>query len=260
MNQSNLWKKDSYLDKDISYLVSTEIVEYDMKSAGFNLTKYYKLLDQDKIDYLSTLQKKHQTIQIGLYQKEDKVYRKALKEAFADMRRKFFEANDIQDEDVISIKKDAIFLTRHCQNTEFGNVLFATKNTYSSYYYMGNLELYVGNNKLDVKGIKDDTLPLHDKYMRHTLFEFFKLIESGSFPYAIRQLKEFAEYYKARQIPIGYYREFNSSSRYRIRQDMYNDILGEKTFVLSDNVGDASMLDISYNYLNFIVPLINVLV
>lgn len=231
-----------------------------MKSAGFNLTKYYKLLDQDKIDYLSSLQKKHQTIQIGLYQKENKEYRKALKEAFADMRRNFFEANNIQDDDIISVKKDAIFLTRHCQNTEFGNVIFAMKNTYSSYYYMGNLELYLGNDTLDVKGIKDDVLHAHDNYMRHTLFEFFKLIENGSFPYAVRQLKEFASYYKAKEIPIGYYRELNSTSKYRIRQDMYGDIMGEKTFVLSDNVGDSSLLDISYNYLNFIVPLINVLV
>ena len=260
MTISELWKKDSYLDKDISYLISTEIIEYDMKSAGFNLTKYYNLLDQDKIDYLSTLSKKRQTIQIGLYQKADKEYRNNLAKAFINMRKQFFEANNIQDSDVISVKKDAIFLTRHCKEVEFGNVLFSMKNTYSSYYYMGNLELYLGDNKLDIKGIKDEKLALHNPYMRETLFEFFKLIEKGSFNYAIRQLKEFADYYKARQIPVGYYRELNASSKYRIKNDLYSDIIGEKTDLLSDNVGDSSILDISYNYLNFIVPLINVLI
>jgi len=33
---SSLFKKHFYLNKNIEYLISNEIIEYDIKSAGFN--------------------------------------------------------------------------------------------------------------------------------------------------------------------------------------------------------------------------------
>ena len=65
-----LYEKHNYLNKDIEYLISREIIEYDIKSAGFNLIKQYKLLDDAKILHLESLSKKQRQITIGLYQKK----------------------------------------------------------------------------------------------------------------------------------------------------------------------------------------------
>ena len=39
----NLYEKDLYVNKDIECIIDTPIIEYDIKQAGYNLTKYYKL-------------------------------------------------------------------------------------------------------------------------------------------------------------------------------------------------------------------------
>ena len=46
------------------------------------------------------------------FQKNDKKFRTDLKEAFSMARESFFISNGLEEEDVISIKKDAIFTKR----------------------------------------------------------------------------------------------------------------------------------------------------
>lgn len=136
----NLYEKDLYVNKDIECIIDTPIIEYDIKQAGYNLTKYYKLLPEDKIKELSSLSKENKRIKLGLFQRNNDVFKESLKKAFVNIRKEFFEANNIYPEEVISIKKDALFITRQLQNTEFGNVEFVKKNKYTSYYNLNKLE------------------------------------------------------------------------------------------------------------------------
>ena len=192
-----LYKKDSYINTDILYLVSHEIIEYDISSAGFNLSKRYKLLSSDKLKYLESLGKKERHIQVGLYQKNDKDFKKALNEKFIEIRKEFLEANNVQDDEILSIKKDAIIMLRRCNVTEFDNVIFKDKHQYTSYYYINKNEFYVSNDNLDVKGISDNKLKLHKDYMLDFLFKFFKSMEqSSSKKKLIKDLTDFTYYYK----------------------------------------------------------------
>ena len=43
---SALYTKTNYLNKNIDYLLNTDIREYDLKSAGLSLIKYFKLLPE----------------------------------------------------------------------------------------------------------------------------------------------------------------------------------------------------------------------
>ena len=43
MLKSKLYERTLYLNKEIDYLFNCEIREYDLKSAGLNLIKYFKL-------------------------------------------------------------------------------------------------------------------------------------------------------------------------------------------------------------------------
>jgi uncharacterized protein Smg (DUF494 family) len=82
---SKLYMKDKYLDKDTLYLISTNIIEYDISSAGYSISRYYKLLDDKTLSWLETLPKKERHIQIGLLCKRLPKYNDALKQAFINI-------------------------------------------------------------------------------------------------------------------------------------------------------------------------------
>jgi hypothetical protein len=245
--------KDKYLDKDTSYLISTNIIEYDISSAGYSISRYYKLLDDKTLSWLETLPKKERHIQIGLLCKRLPKYNDALKQAFINIRKEFFEANNIVDEDILAIKKDAIFLLRYANTTKFGeDVEFAEKNTYTSYYYINKKEFYSNPMKLDVKGISDETLELHKDYMLDFMQNIFRLAETSENSQIIRHLVGFIDAYKSRNLEAGYYRELNDSSTYRLSAEYLKFPMG------LSNVDDVDDINISYNFMNYIRPLVEI--
>lgn len=249
-----LYEKTNYLNKDIEYLISNEIIEYDMKSAGFNIIKKFKLLDDKRIAHLESLPNKRRHITIGLYQQNNKDFAKELSDKFVEMRRLFFEANELEDDDILSIKKDAIITTKRCYNTIFDNVEFVEKHMYTSYYYLSKFELYVGPTGIDMKGISDEKLKYHEDYMLDFLFRFFKLVETGSRKQIVSNLVQFANYYKKKELEIGYYRELNKDSLFKLEKNFIGDLIGVHHVDTIDNI------DISFNYMKFIVPLIKLLI
>lgn len=249
-----IWEKDIYLNKTIPYMISREIIEYDIRSAGFNLIKKYKLLPQNKIDHLEKQDKKQRQILIGLYERSDPELKQTLKDSFKDIRRIFFEANDIDTDDIVSIKKDAIFSLKHCDNRIFDNVEFVEKNVYTSYYYINKLEFYVGQNSVDVKGINDEKLRLHEDYMLDFMFKIFKMMETTSSDVIIKSLKEFTKYYKAGSLEIGYYRELNKDSLFKLNKTLMDTMIGVHDTTTLDGI------DTSYNFTHYIIPLVNLMV
>lgn len=248
-----LYKKHNYLNKNIPYLISNEIVEYDIQSAGFNILKKFGLVSEDKIKYLETLGKQHRQVQIGLYIKADKELGKKINEKFVEVRQWFFENNNLTDEDVLSIKKDAVITLKRCLITEMDNITFVEKNLYTSYYYINRYEFYYNKNTIDVKGIGDEVLDLHHEYMLDFLSNFFNLNEISSKKRVSEFIVEFIHHYKNRQLNIGYYRELNNQSLFRLIETHADNQIGVRE---SGNVND---IEIGYNYIRYIVPLISIL-
>ena len=249
-----LYEKHNYLNKDFEYIIGQEITEYDIKSAGFNICKKYKLLDNNKLEYLESLDKKRRQIQLGLYQQKDEDFKNTLNEKFIEVRKQFFESNNLKDEDILSIKKDAIITFKKCYNTEFDNIVFVDKNIYTSYFYINKLEFYVNDKTLDVKGISDEKLKLHKEYMLDFLYKIFRLFETNNNKkYIIDNMVEFISYYKNKDLHIGYYRELNKDSLYKLNKSFMKEYIGlQYTKSLDD-------IDISYNYMKYIIPIINIL-
>lgn len=250
----DLYSRHNYLNKNIEYIISQEIIEYDIQSAGFNIIKFYKLLSDDKIEHLESLDKKQRQRTIGLYQKDNENFANQLNNKFVEIRKLFFESNQLDSKDVLSIKKDAIITLRRCSNTSFDNISFIEKNIYTSYFYMNNFEFYLGNDVLDVKGISDTKLALHRDYMLDFLQKIFKMLEISSRKQTIVNLKEFSEYYKGMKLDPGYYRELNRDSLYRLNKMINGD------FFALDEYMELDDINISYNYIKYIVPLINLLI
>ena len=198
---SKIWKSDSFINSNIPFIFNDEIIEYDMKEAGFSLTKEYKLLDEDLIKKLSKYKKERRTIELGLIQRNNEEYRNSLKQAFAEARSKFFIANNIDITDLISIKKDAIFTKKLCRHNEFGRyIIFRPKNYYTSYIQLGNrLECYYNPNKLDIKGIGEDNTKLHEEYMIKFIKSFIRKMETEKPEVVIDFTKRFITQYKRKE-------------------------------------------------------------
>lgn len=256
-NHSKLYKKDLYTTEEYDYIIGKRIVEYDIKSAGINLCKYYRLLPKEKLKFLDTLDKNSQKIQIGKYMRSDPEFNENHTKSFKWIRKEFFKKNEIQDKDIVSIKKDAIFIVgRKCKNNVFENVEFVEKNVYTSFHKFGNVELYYNSRKdiLDVKGINNNLLYQHDAFMS-VLKGIFKLIENNDkHDEFIKFIKRFTEEYKNGKLDIEYYREFNSGSNFILKNDD-----SDQNYVFGLSSIDNSLsdrLDISYNYINYILPII----
>jgi hypothetical protein len=175
-----------------------------------------------------------------------------LSESFKDVRKLFFEFNNLETTDIVSIKKDAIFVKKRCDVQKFGDYInFRPKNYYSSYINLGKrLEFYYGK-ELDVKGISDENLELHREYMIDFIKKFINRMETESALDVITFTKRFIDKYKRKELAIGYYRTFDSRSKYMMLDEtegLYQNYFEE----------DKDDVDITYNYFNILLKLIQI--
>lgn len=258
-NYSKMFERTLYTNKNIMYIAGESIIEYDIKSAGFNICKQFKLLSPEKIQQLEELNKNDRHVAIGKLQRKDKSLSEKLKEGFMKCREAFFKYNSIMDEDILSIKKDAIFVIgKTCKCLKFGEYIeFVPKHVFHSYIFINDIEFYIGENEFACKGIRDEFLPLHSDYMIDLITEFMELLRRYNKAKALKFIKEVASAYRNKQLEMGYYRELNNESLFRpIREiKILNNSLGYNQFGL-----DLKYLDISYNYTHYIIPMYKILI
>lgn len=244
-----LWERDLYINDNIIYLFNTDIYEYDMKEAGFSLIKAYQLLDDKTISELTKLSKKNRHIKIGKLENTYNGLKDNLKTAFKDARELFIKTNKMDDNDIISIKKDAFFVKKRCSVNKFFNDLvdFRLKNKYTSYIRLPKLEIYYNPERIDIKGISDETLPMHVDGMLEFIRKVFLRAETSDIKDVILYIVGFVDKYKRKELPLDYYREFNSRSLFsRTDTDDYYE----------NYIYDLEDLDISYNFHNIIIPIL----
>lgn len=208
--------KQVWFNPNIEYIFDTDIIEYDMKDAGFNIIKEYRLLPERTIKDLEMLGKgidRH--IAIGKMQGKDKEFSDRLSQKFAEMRAVFIDSNSLADSDIISVKKDAIFAIKECDVTTFGNIHFAEKNRYSSYIRfsnIGDIEIYYSDNGMDVKGLGESTTNMHRVYLIDFIKSVIQMLENKDSKVR-RFVMQFIMDYKARRLDDEYYLKFTRNAK-----------------------------------------------
>ena len=250
-----IWERHNFTNHDIGQIINGEIIEYDIRAAGMNLAREFKYIDDKILDYLETLDKERRNIYLGLMKKKDEQLSKKENQAFIEARRLFIVSNKLNVEDIIAIKKDAIFVTRRCMERKFGNIEFIAKNKYTSYLEINKLEFYYSSHQLDIKGINDVVYDQHKEYMINFFQTYFSLLESNNKQKLINYVTNFVFRYKSKLLDIHYYREFNIQSTYRL------NVIVEKNIYGIDNIGNTGFdsIDIAYNYFKYLVPLCTML-
>lgn len=249
---SKLYKKDNYINDNIFFLFNKDITEYDMSDAGFSLIQEFGLLDSDIINKLSKMKKDKRKIEIGNIQRKNQEFKERLKDSFADARMLFFELNNIDDTELISIKKDAIITTQFCKQTKIGKFInFRPKHFYTSYIRLDRrLELYYSPNDFAVKGIGDEMLEDHKDYMIKFIKTYFHKMETSDKSTVIEFTRNFIDKYKSFDLPVGYYRNFDIKSEFCV--------VGDTTKYKKYWEDEKENLDINYNYFNVLLKLIKI--
>ena len=252
MNE-NLYKKDNWINPNMSYLFNAVITEYDMREAGFSLIKEYQLLSQEEILELSKYSKDERHVRIGKLQKKYPDLSKKLSDAFAEARKTFFDLNGLEQDKILSIKKDAIFTLKKCETQEIGaHVVFRPKHEYTSYIHLDKtLEFYYHPTECSVKGLGKKGVAKHKDYMSDIINRFCMKMEQDSSRHALEYMTRFVNYYKKRELDVEYYRTYNQRSEF---------ILIDEPEVFYDKISqdDIDRLDITYNYFNVILKLMKI--
>lgn len=220
--------KSTWLNPNIEYLFNDDIIEYDIHDAGFSLIQQYQLLPPEKIKELERIPRGIQRhIQVGVLQRDDKEFSKRLTDKFTEVRALFMMMNQLKDDSIISVKKDAIYTIGKVKRTTFGKVKFMEKNHYSSYIRfpdISNLELYYGENGIDVKGMGDAAVNRHRLYMLEFLRKSIKSIEEQDSSVK-RKFMRFFNQYKFDELDEEFYIEFNNVSRDQNKLFNYANLL-----------------------------------
>ena len=247
----------NYLNKVYTNLHNTYIIEYDIKSAGLNVMYAFGLISKKQYQYYLSLDKKSRNIRLGLLQRDTEGLANELGECMLQVINMFIKANNLEESDILSVKNDAIFvINKKCTQLKFNNIEFVAKNKYTSYYLFDGKEFYYSRklNKdiLHVKGVNDETLEKHNDYMLDFLKKVFRAIEVKSPKEVFIMVKKFAKEYRDYELPVGYYRELNHLSLYRLNVSMDRRKIGV------EDIDESLYQYLNYNY-NYKVYILNIL-
>ena len=125
---SDLWAKINYTS-DISYVNNVFIYELDISKANINILYEANIIDKNTYDYLYNAERMVRLVYVGKLQRDDPKVIKILQAGIIEAKKKLFEANSIQDFEVLAIKNDAVFMiNRIASIKDFGLVHFVPKN------------------------------------------------------------------------------------------------------------------------------------
>lgn len=257
-----LSERTNYItDKQI--IIGSNIIEYDIKQANINILRayndindfeYYNLMKADKQSREILIGRK---IQIEKKMNPDEISPIAehIREGIKIAKDNLLVSNNIDSNEVVRIANDAVYVERQfpLQNTVFDifnrgcDISFIDKGHFSSFIKLGRVSVFLRIESdetlvVDVKGINDELIPLHQPFLGFICNILFYL-ERTDITTTLSIYNEFYKEYINRELPIEFYREFNSDSDIRI--DSHHRFYGSR--FLEEKY--KSLVDINYNLL-----------
>ena len=260
--ESTLWERNNYLT-DRKIISGSYITEYDISKANINILYAYNIISKELYDQLLRVDKQIRETYIGKQILREQGYGKiknqsitydTIKNGIMTAKKELFLANQLSDIEIVRIANDAVYVERPIalQYTSFDLnrnqrfITFNNKGTYTSYIQLNQVTIffsyYNDNYQVEVKGISDDLLPLHESFLSF-ICDILYYMERVDKKTTILKFEEFYKQYIELKLPMSYYREFNNNSGYYIKGSRFiTRFLDEKYF---------DKIDISYN--NFLL-------
>lgn len=265
MNRHPFADKNTYIT-DRQLISGSDIWEYDIKQANINILLSYDIISFDDYFQLSNSPKYVREVIIGKRIQFEKVQNKksiiedTIQKGISEAKNCFLISNKIQPRKIVRIANDAVYVentnpmnfTSFDLNSNNKLVKFVCKNHFSSLIkFSNNILVLFGimsddNFNVDVKGIGDNKL----KYGYHSMFlslicEILMYKERSDIDTTLSVFNDYYNKYIKKELSVEYYREFNSSSGYRLNLKTNLAYMPAPTYL--DESFDKDKLDISYN-------------
>lgn len=262
-NEDKLHNAEQYTS-ETRYIFGSTIYEYDIKQANINILYSYGLLSDFEYQWLQLAPKQDRQYYIGKKAQMDIVYHDKKKsdintcitEGVLKARSLLLNSNQVQDDQVLRAAKDSVYINRPLalQTTSFdlnnnGRLInFTLRNVFDDYIRFSN-DLIVmitdnsNNFNVDVKGIRDDVLHLHQPMI--SAIARLAYLRSFNKQASLIEYNKVFQQYISLQAPIDMYRDFNSWSSFRYKNQSLLNELPAPTY-LPENF-DRNLLNINYN-------------
>lgn len=249
---SLLWDKFHYI-ANVDCFTDIPIRSYDIRKANISVLREANCITEEQYNYLFNANKMEREIYIGKLIGSKTELSAILANGIKQAKKLFFEANGIEDSDILEINNDAVYVIGYKtvpvqQVSQY--VYFKLEEEYTAFYRVKNISYYYGYNTvtrkevLRAKGLGETATTLHERYMLDFLKELFKTAQMSGYEQAIRLLCIFYRNYVNKLLPIEFYRELNPQSMFRI------DIYSKAGAAYYCDITDPSYrpyIDINYN-------------
>lgn len=241
--------KEKIYTINLNYLFNQYIREYDISKANINILFAKKVIDINLYNTLYNSDRMYRQVYIGKMIRNNPKIQEVLNQGIIEYKQKFFEANGINDNNIVSIKNDAVFVLNIVPKIlNFDNITFVHKNTYTSFMKLNELELYYGcdmaSEVIDVKGIKDTDLEMYHMDFLSIIIDYFRYIQKGGPEATLQYITYIINNYVKLQLPITCYRRFRNSNDYVL--NTFTESYG--IYYLDDTYQNKRSIDISYNF------------
>lgn len=256
MDISSLLSKTNWTDPNLDLLIH-EVVEYDMRDGGFSIIQEHRLIPEQEIQRIRRIKDKHERhVTVGNLSR-NKDYQglsKLMAEGFRQYRIAFGTTNNLGLDDIVSIKKDALFVKKYCYELKFGDYIeFREKNVYQGFLRIGKLECYWKEDSVDIKGVSDEILDAHHRdFTCKVIWRFMKYLVQFDNENAVKYIVRMMNDYKNLRLDPGYYRTFDDKSIYPVTT------LGNQLIIKEIGPELLQFCNVEYNYKTVYIPLLNI--
>lgn len=262
MAYSNLWSQIKYL-APYSYILDTNIVEYDIEKANINVLRYCNAIDDETYLKLYNMPKIDREVTVGHMIRRNKNLSSILKDSIQDARHNLFNILQLNTENVLAIDNDAVFIIfsgpssfTDVQINEY--VKFKVKGQFRSFYHLNKKQFFytydpiTNREGLDIKGVGDYGIEKGQGFIR-LLCDIFYSNLSGGVSRAYEVSTNIYNNYIAKKYPMEYYRRLDSNAKF----DIYNisdyctfqaDVLDNNAFGIINPAYNQNMLRTLISY------------
>ena len=256
---TDLWKNDRY-DAKYDYVFGKLITEYDISKANISILHHMGVINEATYNELYNEDRMVRQYSIGMMQKENPNVTTALSEGLRDARRHFCDIMNLDDQNILHINKDAIFVITPIyaggkqEVSIYDHVKFTNRGSYLAYYRLDparSIHCYYGHKIYNdgkipvskIRGISDMALEYHKDYFLSML----QMIAGVEVDEGVHKAYEVAQsqavILSSNVCRVEYKRRFDSASMYDIKQ--MSSFARYQAEYLSE--GADIMVDPSYN-------------
>ena len=205
--------KMMWFNEKIPYIFHANIVEWDMAKASLSVCERFGLLDSKEIARMKALPKLDREKAMGMHQRGNKEFSNQLLSGIREIRRKFLEANELDETNVLSLHNDAvIFNSRKRIISEIDGIKFHHDNTWDAYIRYDRAEIFykvdeLGNGSLDFKNVGKEKVQEHTFGLNKYMTKVIGYIENYDKD-VLKYMRKFQQQYLQDKLPEYYYSSF----------------------------------------------------